>query len=54
VGLRFAITFALLITIGQVFAYRRGMRPAIDYVAADILGLPDVSSGALWSEPSAT
>lgn len=33
VGLRFAIAFALLITIGQVFAYSRGMRPAIDYVA---------------------
>jgi hypothetical protein len=33
-GLRFAIAFALLITIGQIFAYRRGMRPALDYVAA--------------------
>jgi hypothetical protein len=33
-GLRFAVAFALLITIGQIFAYRRGMRPAIDYVAA--------------------
>lgn len=33
-GLRFAIAFAVLITIGQIFAYRRGMRPAIDYVAA--------------------
>ena len=33
-GLRFAIAFALLITVGQVFAYSRGMRPAIDYVAA--------------------
>jgi len=34
VGFRFAIAFALLITIGQIFAYSRGMRPAIDYVAA--------------------
>src|SRR5215813_2751795 len=34
VGLRFAIAFAVLITIGQIFAYSRGMRPAIDYVAA--------------------
>jgi CDP-diglyceride synthetase len=34
VGLRFAVAFALLITIGQIFAYTRGMRPAIDYVAA--------------------
>ena len=33
-GLRFAIAFALLITIGQIFAYRRGMRPALNYVAA--------------------
>ena len=32
-GLRFAIAFALLITIGQIVAYSRGMRPAIDYVA---------------------
>ena len=32
-GLRFAIAFALLITIGQIFAYRRGMRPAMDYIA---------------------
>src|SRR5436190_15411332 len=34
VGFRFAIAFALLITIGQTFAYSRGMRPAMDYVAA--------------------
>jgi hypothetical protein len=34
VGIRFAITFALLITIGQIFAYSRGVRPAMDYVAA--------------------
>jgi hypothetical protein len=34
VGIRFAITFALLITIGQIFAYSRGIRPALDYVAA--------------------
>jgi len=33
-GLRFAIAFALLITIGQIVAYSRGMRPALDYVAA--------------------
>lgn len=32
-GLRYAIAFAILITIGQVFAYSRGMRPAIDYTA---------------------
>jgi len=33
-GLRFAIAFAVLITAGQIFAYSRGMRPAMDYVAA--------------------
>ena len=33
-GLRFAIAFSLLITIGQIVAYSRGMRPAMDYVAA--------------------
>jgi len=30
-GVRFAIAFAILVTIGQVIAYVRGMRPAIDY-----------------------
>jgi hypothetical protein len=34
VGLRFAFAFALLITVGQILAYSRGMHPAIDYVAA--------------------
>lgn len=34
VGLGFAAAFAALITIGQVFAYSRGMRPAIDYEAS--------------------
>jgi len=33
-GSRFAIAFALLITVGQILAYSRGMRPAMDYVAA--------------------
>ena len=32
-GVGFAIAFAGLITVGQVFAYTRGMRPAIDYAA---------------------
>src|ERR1700690_1119278 len=32
-GVEFAIAFGTLITLGQVFAYSRGMRPAIDYVA---------------------
>jgi len=34
VGLRFAFAFGLLSTAGQIFAYSRGMRPAIDYTAA--------------------
>jgi hypothetical protein len=33
-GLEFAIAFAILITLGQVFAYSRGMRPTLDYVAS--------------------
>jgi hypothetical protein len=33
-GLRFAIAFAILITIGQIIAYSRGMRPALDYSAS--------------------
>src|ERR1700752_22313 len=32
-GFRFAIAFAMLITVGQLLAYSRGMRPAMDYVA---------------------
>lgn len=34
VGLEFAALFAVLITVGQVFAYRRGIRPGMDYTAA--------------------
>lgn len=33
VGLRFALTFAILITIGQIIIYSRGLRPATDYSA---------------------
>ena len=33
-GFGFAIAFAILITLGQVFAYARGMRPAMDYAAS--------------------
>jgi len=32
-GFLFAIAFAILITVGQVIVYARGMRPAIDYAA---------------------
>src|SRR5260370_41023041 len=33
-GFPFAISFAILITAGQVFAYMRGMRPGLDYSAS--------------------
>jgi hypothetical protein len=32
-GLEFAAAFAVLITLGQIFAYSRGIRPAMDYAA---------------------
>src|SRR5271170_1861986 len=33
-GFRFAIAFATLISAGQIIAYSRGMRPAIDYATS--------------------
>jgi hypothetical protein len=33
-GLEFAVAFAFLITFGQVVAYARGMRPAVDYTSS--------------------
>jgi len=33
-GFGFSIAFAILVTVGQVFAYWHGMRPAIDYSAS--------------------
>jgi hypothetical protein len=44
-GFGFAIAFAVLITIGQIFAYSRGMRPALDYSA---LRRPRLSRRQLW------
>jgi len=32
-GLEYAIAFGTLITAGQIFAYSRGMRPSLDYIA---------------------
>jgi hypothetical protein len=32
-GIWFAAAFCLLITVGQIFAYSRGLRPATDYAA---------------------
>ena len=34
VGARFAIAFGVFSTIGQIIAYARGVRPALDYLAA--------------------
>jgi hypothetical protein len=34
VGIRFAVAFGVLITLGQILVYSRGMRPAIDYSAS--------------------
>ena len=34
VGIEFASAFAVLITVGQVFGYSRGIRPSMDYVAS--------------------
>lgn len=34
VGFGFAIAFAILVTVGQIIAYSRGMRPALDYAAS--------------------
>jgi hypothetical protein len=31
IGFRFGAAFGILITVGQIFAYRRGIRPALDY-----------------------
>ena len=33
-GFRFAIAFSILITFGQIFAYARGVRPALAYTAS--------------------
>jgi CDP-diglyceride synthetase len=44
-GFRFAISFAILITAGQVFAYFRGMRPAMDYSA---LRRPRLTRRQFW------
>ena len=33
-GFKFAISFAILITVGQIFTYSRGVRPALSYMAS--------------------
>lgn len=54
VGLRFAVAFAVLITVGQIFAYSRGMRPALDYSSSRRPGLHVVSFGERSSVPRVT
>ena len=34
VGLEFAVVFAIIVTVGQIVGYSRGMRPPMDYEAA--------------------
>ena len=51
VGFQFAIAFALLLTIGQMFAYSRGIRPAIDYVAAR---RPRITRRQFWATVART
>src|SRR5258707_1844612 len=41
----FAIAFAILITVGQIFAYSRGLRPARDYAASR---RPQLSRRKFW------
>lgn len=45
VGLPFAVLFAILLTLGQVTAYARGMRPSLDYSA---LRRPRFTRRQLW------
>ncbi len=44
-GLEFAVAFAVLLTLGQIFAYSRGMRPALDYAAT---GKPRLTRRHVW------
>ena len=44
-GLGFAAAFSVLITLGQVVAYSRGMRPALDYAAT---GKPRLTRRHAW------
>jgi hypothetical protein len=44
-GLPFAAAFGLLITVGQVFAYSRGVRPGLDYAA---VRRPRLSRRIMW------
>jgi hypothetical protein len=45
-GLEFATAFAVLITLGQIFAYSCGIRPAMDYAAT---GRPRITRRHAWA-----
>ena len=45
-GPEFAAAFAVLLTVGQMFAYSRGMRPALDYAAT---GRPRLTRRHAWA-----
>jgi len=45
-GWEFAGAFAVLLTVGQVFAYSRGVRPALDYAAT---GKPRITRSHAWA-----
>src|SRR5258708_2526155 len=44
-GPAFAAAFAVLLTVGQLFAYSRGLRPALDYAAT---GKPRLTRRHAW------
>jgi hypothetical protein len=45
-GLEFAAAFAVLLTVGQIIAYSRGLRPATDYAAT---GKPRITRRHAWA-----
>ena len=45
-GLEFAAAFAVLLTLGQIFAYSRGIRPAMEYAAT---GRPRITRRHAWA-----
>src|SRR5260370_29233932 len=45
-GLEYALAFGVLITVGQVFAYSQGMRPAMEYMASR---RPRLTRGNFWA-----
>jgi hypothetical protein len=45
-GLQFATAFGVLITVGQIFAYARGIRPGMDYAA---LRRPRLTRRQVWA-----